>query len=207
MELLPKKIEFFDCFDRAATNVVHGAELLSELSTAASGHRDELVNQIEQAEHEGDRITSETLKRLEQAYLTPIDREDIQTLVERIDDTLDMIDAAAQRLMIYKVAEVRQDFADQCGVLLKASRLMATSVAGLRHLDARKPLANLVIAVHAAEEEGDTIHHRFLAELFECGLDVFQVIKWKELYQLVEQAIDYCDDVACIVRRIELKNG
>lgn len=116
-----------------------------------------------------------------------------------------MIDAAGQRMMIYKIGAVRQDFVDQCRGLLKASRLMADSVSGLRHLDSRKPLAHLVIAVHAAEEEGDD-SSPFLAELFECGLDVFQVIKWKELYQFVEQAIDYCDDVACVVRRIELKN-
>jgi hypothetical protein len=206
MRLLPKKLEFFDCFDQAAKNVVHSAEVLSELAIAVGHRRDELVNEIERAEHEGDRITFETLKRLEQAYITPIDREDIQSLAERIDDVVDMIDAAGQRMMIYKIGAVRQDFVEQCGILLKASRLMEASVLGLRHLDARKPLAALVVAVHAAEEEGDAIHHRFLAELFECGLDVFQVIKWKELYQFVEQAIDYCDDVACVVRRIELKN-
>ena len=67
-------------------------------------------------------------------------------------------------------------------------------------------IEHLIIAVHEAEEEGDTIHHRFLGELFECGLDAFQVIKWKELYELVEQAIDYCDDVANIIHGIVLKN-
>jgi hypothetical protein len=204
---LPKRIDFFDDFERAAANVVHSAKVLSELASAEVERRDQLVSEIEQAEHEGDRITSETLKRLEQSYITPIDREDIQALAERIDDIVDMIDAAGQRLLIYKVGAVRPDFANQCGVLLKASQLMADSVAGLRHLSAhQQQLAALVIAVHAAEEEGDAIHHRFLAELFECGLDIFQIIKWKELYQFVEQAIDYCDDVACVVRRIELKN-
>jgi hypothetical protein len=204
---LPKHVDFFDDFERAAANVVHSAKVLSELATADAGRRDQLVSEIEQAEHEGDRITSETLKRLEQSYITPIDREDIQALAERIDDIVDMIDDAGQRLLIYKIGDVRPDFANQCGVLLKASQLMADSVAGLRHVNAhRQQMATLVIAVHAAEEEGDAIHHRFLAELFECGLDVFQIIKWKELYQFVEQAIDYCDDVACVVRRIELKN-
>jgi predicted phosphate transport protein (TIGR00153 family) len=204
---LPKNFDFFDDFERAAANVVHSARVLSELATSDVGIRDQLVSEIERSEHEGDRITSETLKRLEQTYITPIDREDIQALAERIDDVVDMIDAASQRLSIYKIDAVRPDFAEQCGVLLKASQLMADSVGGLRHLSAhQQQLSTLVIAVHAAEEEGDAIHHHFLAELFECGLDVFQVIKWKELYQFVEQAIDYCDDVACVVRRIELKN-
>src|SRR5580700_10216373 len=112
---LPKRIDFFDDFERAAANVVHSAKVLSELATADAGRRDQLVSEIEQAEHEGDRITSETLKRLEQSYITPIDREDIQALAERIDDIVDMIDAAGQRLLIYKVGAVRPDFANQCG--------------------------------------------------------------------------------------------
>ena len=119
------------------------------------------------------------------------------------------IDAVAQRMMFYKIESVRQDFVNQCEVLVKASRLMTDAVGALRRMkELRHPkngkmsLDQLIIAVHEAEEEGDAIHHHFLAELFECGLDAFQVIKWKELYQLVEEAIDYCDDVACVVHRM-----
>jgi uncharacterized protein len=209
--LLPKSFEFYDCFDRAVNNAVRGSELLLESAKTTNGRRNELVSQIVEVEHEGDRLTHETLDRLEQTYITPIDREDIHSLITRIDDVVDMIDAVAQRMMFYKVDSIRQEFVDQCSVLSKASRLMADAVRAVRHMKDRKRLSGgsidqLMIAVHEAEEEGDTIHHQVLAELFECGLDAFQVIKWKELHQLVEEAIDYCDDVAVIVHRIVLKN-
>lgn len=210
--LLPKNFEFYDCFDRAVSNAVRGSELLLESAKTTNGRRKDLVAQIMEAEHEGDRLAHETLDRLEQTYITPIDREDIHSLVTRIDDVVDMIDAVAQRMMFYKIESVRKDFVNQCEVLVKASRLMADAVGALRRMkELRHPkhgtsLDQLIIAVHEAEEEGDAIHHHFLGELFECGLDAFQVIKWKELYQLVEEAIDYCDDVACVVHRITLKN-
>jgi predicted phosphate transport protein (TIGR00153 family) len=210
--LLPKNLEFFDCFDRAVLNAVHSAELLFEYAKVGDYRRNELVTAIMDAEHTGDRVTHETLDRLEQTYITPIDREDVYSLITRIDDVVDMIDAVAQRMMFYKIESVREDFVNQCDVLVKASRLMADAVTALRKMkELRHPkngmsLDQLIIAVHEAEEEGDAIHHHFLAELFDCGLDAFQVIKWKELYQLVEEAIDYCDDVACVVHRITLKN-
>jgi len=210
--LLPRNLEFFDCFDRAVQNAVHSAELLLQYANVGDYRRNELVTAIMDAEHAGDRVTHETLDRLEQTYITPIDREDVYSLITRIDDVVDMIDAVAQRMMFYKIESVRQDFVNQCAVLVKASRLMADAVGALRKMkELRHPkngmsLDQLIIAVHEAEEEGDAIHHHFLAELFDCGLDAFQVIKWKELYQLVEEAIDYCDDVACVVHRIALKN-
>jgi uncharacterized protein len=210
--LLPKNLEFYDCFDRAVNNAVRGSELLLESAKTTNGRRKDLVAQIMEAEHEGDRLTHETLDRLEQTYITPIDREDIHSLITRIDDVVDMIDAVAQRMMFYKVDTIRQEFIDQCAVLLKACRLMAAAVQAVRHMKDRKHLQGglsldeLLITVHKAEEEGDAIHHQVLAELFECGLDAFQVIKWKELHQLVEEAIDYCDDVAVVVHRIVLKN-
>src|SRR5580704_8915111 len=211
--LLPKNLEFFDCFDKAVQNAVHSASLLLEYAKVGDYRRNELVTAVIDAEHAGDRITHETLERLEQTYITPIDREDIYSLITRIDDVVDMIDAAAQRMMFYKIESVRQDFVDQCGVLVKASRLMGDAVTAVRRMKELRRAKNgdqaidqLIIAVHEAEEEGDAIHHHFLAELFDCGLDPFQVIKWKELYQLVEDAIDACDDVACVVHRLTLKN-
>jgi hypothetical protein len=210
--LLPKNLEFFDCFERAAKNAAHSAQLLYDFARVGNGRRTELLTTIVDAEHEGDRATHETLDRLERTYITPIDREDIHDLITRIDDVVDMIDAVAQRMMFYKLTEVREEFTNQCAVLVKSSRLMADAVYGLRHMKGQRgtgdgpSLDQLIIAVHEAEEEGDTIHHHFLAELFDSGLDAFQVIKWKEIYELVEEAIDYCDDVACVVRRIVLKN-
>ena len=209
--LLPKNLEFFDCFERAAQNAAHCAELLADLAKTGEIANVERLAAIIEAEHAGDRITHETLDRLEQTYITPIDRDDIHRLISRIDDVVDATEAVAQRMMYYKITAIQDGFQNQCHVLVKAAKLMGEAVTGLRYMKDRGKKAGisidqLIIAVHTAEEEGDTIHHKFLGELFESGLDPFQVIKWKELYELVEQAIDFCDDVACMVHGIVLKN-
>lgn len=209
--LLPKNLEFFDCFEKAAQNALHSAELLANCAKQNSFGDFQRVAAISEAEHVGDKITHDTLDRLEQTYITPIDRDDIHRLITRLDDVVDTIDAIAQRMMYYKIAQISEKFQSQCQVLVKAVQSMGAAVAALRYMkDRRKqpgePIEQLIIAVHTAEEEGDTIHNKFLGELFELGLDPFQVIKWKELHELVEQAIDYCDDVACMVHGIVLKN-
>ncbi|MBI1902794.1 MAG: DUF47 family protein [Planctomycetia bacterium] len=209
--LLPKNLQFFDCFEKAAKNAVRTAELLAESSKADRPRRQELAVEIREAEHFGDRTTHETLNRLERTYITPIDRDDIHRLISKIDDVVDMIDAVAQRMIFYKIDEVSPEFQNQCAVLVKAASAMNDAVCGLRFIKQRRGhngvrIEQYIIAVHQHEEEADAIHHQFLGRLFECGLDAFQVIKWKELYELVEQATDFCDDVACIVHGIVLKN-
>jgi predicted phosphate transport protein (TIGR00153 family) len=209
--LLPKNLEFFDGFDAAAANALHTAELLAEFSTADMFRRRELLMAILESEHVGDKLTHETLDRLEKTYLTPIDREDIHSLIKGLDDVVDAIDAVAQRMMFYRIDVISPEFQDQCQALLKAARPMADAVAGLRNLKSRRRgngrvIEQAIIAVHAAENEGDDIHHRVLGELFDGGLGPLDVIKWKELYEIVEGALDRCDDVADIVHRIVLKN-
>jgi uncharacterized protein len=211
--LQPKYVDYCDAFDRAAQNAVHSAALLADLANEGEHRNNELVTAIIEAEHEGDQITRETLDRLARSNFAPTDREDIYDLVSRIDDVVDVIEAVGQRMIFYKIARVEDDFLSQCAVLVKASRLMAGAVSRLRHIEDRKPLKvaasidELMIIVHQAEQEGDTIHHQVLAQLFDGRLDVLQVIKWKELYALVEQAIDLCDDVTCVVHRIVAKNA
>ncbi len=212
--LLPKNLEFFDCFERAAVNALHCAELLADFVARGNFADQDRVTAIEEVEHNGDKITHETLDRLERTYITPIDRDDIYRLITRIDDVVDSMDAIGQRMFYYKVQLINNDFPDQCTVLVKAVRSMVAAVGALRHMKNRgkaksktgSSLDELIIAVHAAEEEGDSIYHKVLGELFEGGLEVFQVMKWKELHELVEQAIDFCDDVACLMHSIVLKN-
>lgn len=210
--LLPKNLEFFECFERAANLAVKTAKMQAEFSKLSFPRNYDLVNSIIETERECDLVTHETLDRLEQTYITPIDRDDIYRLIKGIDNVVDTIDAMAQRMMYYKIDDIRRDFQDQCDVLVKACSQMAEAVSALRTMNERgkkaggQRLDELLIKVHEAEEEGDRIHHRFLAQLFESGLDPFQVIKWKELYEFAEQAIDYCDDVACIIHSILLKN-
>jgi len=211
--LLPKNLEFFDCFSRGVQNALRAAELLLEFSNAAGDRRMELVGAIKEKEHMGDEITHETLDRLQKTYLTPIDGEDIHALTKEIDDIVDQIDDAAQRMMIYKIGDVLPGCRAQCQVLVKAVTAAADAVAGLRNMKKGRlnghaaSIEQAIIAVHDAENEGDEIHHRYLGELFESGLGPLDVIKWKEIYETVEGAIDCCEDVANSIHGIVLKNA
>ena len=211
--LLPQNLEFFDGFNQAAKNAHRTAELLVEMSTSEGVRRQELTGAIKENEHHGDRLTHETLDRLQKTYLTPIDREDIHALTIELDDIVDFIDAVAQRLLLYKIGTITPDFQQQCEVLVKATALVVEAVGQLRDLTGRKPkgfesqIEKTIIAIHEAENEGDDVHHRVLAALFEGEFDAFEVIKWKELYETVEQAIDCCEDLANIIHGIVLKNA
>src|SRR5438309_1170074 len=174
--LLPKNLEFFDCFNRGAQNALRAAELLVEFTNATGDRRRELVGAIKEKEHFGDEVTHETLNRLQKTYLTPIDGGDIHALTKEIDDIVDEIDDAAQRLMIYKIGEVLPGFKAQCEILLKAVRATADTVGCLRHMKKNRMNGNgvsiegAIFAVHDAENEGDDIYHRYLGELFDSGL-------------------------------------
>ncbi len=211
--LLPNYLDYCDAFERAAQNAVRSAELLADLACSADLITSELVTAIIQAEHDGDELARETFARLARSNFSPADRGDVYDLVSRIDDVVDDIDAVGRRMIFYKVAQSEDEFVRQCAVLVKASRLASDAVLCIRHIEDRKSaklamsVDRLVIVTHHAEEEGDAIHHRALTQLFDGRLDAFDVIKWKELYELVERAIDRCDDVACVAHRIVAKNA
>jgi uncharacterized protein len=211
--LLPRNLEFFDCFNKGAQNALRAAELLVEFTEATGDRRLELVGAIKEKEHIGDKLTHETLDRLQKTYLTPIDGEDIHALTKELDDIVDEIDDAAQRMMIYRIGDMLPGFKTQCQILLKAVGAAADTVAGLRNLKKGRinghsaSIERSIIAVHDAENEGDEIYHQYLGELFESGLGPFDVIKWKEIYEIVEGAIDCCEDVANTVHGIVIKNA
>jgi predicted phosphate transport protein (TIGR00153 family) len=209
--LLPRNLDFFNLFEDDAQNAVRAAELLSELAASNPAENIELLGAIKEREHNGDRLTHETLDRLERTYLTPFDREDIHRLTTVLDDIVDHIQSVAVRLHIYKISETTGGFREHCAQLLVAAQAMAAAVAGLRKLQRGKSRATgieeAIFQVHHAENAADDIHHSSVAELFECGFDPFQVIKWKEIYDITDLAVNSCEDVANIIHGILLKNG
>ncbi len=211
--LLPKNLEFFECFDRAAKNALRAAEILAEFSSANGDRRRELMGAIKEKEHVGDNLTHETLDRLQRTYLTPIDREDIHALIVKIDDVVDYIDDVAQRMMFYKINDITPSFQNQCRVLVRAVEWTCLAIAGLRTFKSRSrkngelSIADAIIKVHEAENEADEIHHHVLSELFDSGMSTLDIIKWKEVHEIVEMSIDVCEDIANIVHAIVLKNA
>ena len=211
--LLPRNLEFFDLFDQAASNALETAELLAELAVVGPQRRGGLIELIKEKEHVGDRITHETLDRLQTTYLTPIDREDIFGLVKLIDDVVDAIDGVGQRITTYRIETLTEGFRELCQVLVDTTRLTSEAISRLRHLQARRRRGNgpkieeLLIAIHEAENVADELYYRQLGELFDSRTDVLDVIKWKEIYGIVEDAVDCCEDIANLLHGILVKNA
>jgi len=204
--VLPRNTAFFDLFERAAAVQIRAAEAFVALATDYE-HREEHVARIRQYEHDGDEIAHQTYDRLDQSFITPFDREDIETLMTRMDDVIDEIDAAAKRLTLYRIPAPTAALVKQTETLLKACQLTGQAVARLRNLKQVEGLHDLLVEIHYLENVGDDNNHAALAELFDQGGDPLLVMKWKESYELTERAIDRCEDIANIIRGILLKNA
>ena len=203
--ILSRDTRFFDLLEKGSAVVVRTAEAYAELAQNYS-NREQIVSQIRRSEHDGDSVTHQTLALLDKSFITPFDREDIQTLIKRMDDIIDEIDAAAKRLTLYRIAEVTPWLAKQTVVLVRATRLIADAVGQLRNLKNPGRMQEHLIEVHRLENVGDDNNHAAVAELYDTATDPILVMKWKEIYDLTERAIDRCEDVANTIEGIVLKN-
>jgi len=206
LSIIPRDRTFFDLFEKAAGVVVRVAEAYVELARDYA-HREDHVARIRQLEHDGDEIAHRTFDHLDQTFITPFDREDIETLILLMDDVIDEIDAAAKRLTLYRIPAPTAALLKQTEVLLKACRLTGQAVGRLRNLKRPNGLHDILVEIHHLENVGDDNNHAALAELFDQGGDPLLVMKWKEIYELTERAIDKCEDIANAIRGIQLKNA
>ena len=196
---------FFDLFDRAADNMVHTAELFLEMLNHYE-LKAEFASNIREAEHAGDSITHDTIIKLDQTFITPLDREDIHALSTQIDEVVDYLDAAAQRMILYGVGQPNEDIIKQANVALQITKTLSAAIKQVRNLKEQEKLSRLLIEIHDWENKGDDHNHKALGRLFETG-DPMYVLKWKELYELVEISIDACETAANILRSIMVKNA
>lgn len=204
--LLPKETIFFDLFEGLATHAVSAAEHLRKLAVAFPNIRDE-VGRIRQEEHSADDLAHKALERLDRTFITPFDREDIHTLVNELDNVIDMVDALAKRFTLYNVKHMEPLFIKQAEVLVRSTATLADAVHRLRRTRKLSELSALLIEIHRLESEGDDNHHAAMSKLFDGSNEPLEVMKWKEFYDYVENAIDGCEDVGNTLERIVLKNG
>jgi len=204
--LLARDTKFFDLFEKAADVVIRTAQAYADLASDYA-RRDDIIVRIRQLEHDGDEITHTTLDRLDKTFITPFDREDIQTLMKQMDDVIDEIDAASKRLILYKILEPTPWFVRQTEVLVKATASLGKAVARLRNLKKPDDLHKYLVEIHRMENIGDDNNHAALAELFDDANNPIFVLKWKEIYELTERAIDKCEDIANTIEGIALKNS
>ena len=204
--LIPKEMIFFDLFEEAAKNAHQGAVALLDLLEDFR-NIPEKVKKIKDIEHAGDKITHTTIEKLNQTFITPLDREDIHELISRLDDIIDLIDSAVARMHLYKIDKVTEDAKALGKVLVKATQIIMELLPKMRTLKLSSSLLQDCIAIHTQENEGDRIEQHALASLFENGQDPIYIIKWKDIYEELESATDRCEDVANVIEGIVLKNA
>lgn len=203
LRFIPRETAFFPMFTRGADNLVHGAQLLKAMVDDFSDPKAS-YRTIREAEHEGDGVTREIIAALNSSFITPIDREDIHALASGIDDVMDFIEAAADTLVLHNVAEPTKAVRDLCDVLLRASEKVSECV---RRLQGFKGLEAYWTEIHTIEKEGDRIFRQAVAELFSGDYKAMDVLKWKEIYDQVEAAIDQCEKIADTLESIVLKHA
>jgi predicted phosphate transport protein (TIGR00153 family) len=200
---MPKDREFFDLFEAAATNIVRGADLLDQMLRNFPEKRD-LARDILICEQEGDRITHDVIHRLNATFVTPIDREDIILLASSLDDIADFTEEVADYLGLYKIEAPMEQAQRLAHILLDASRQIAEAMPRLRDF---KDMDKYTIEIHRLENDGDRIVREAIASLFEGGIDPMVVIRWKDLFERLEEAIDACERVANVLQGIVIKNA
>jgi uncharacterized protein len=202
LALVPKTTEFYDLFTRAGENLLETARLV-ERRFAEFPEDTVRQSDVKALEHKGDEITRELLELLNTQYVTPFDREDIYDLAKEIDDVVDYMENASDLLGLYKV-ESRLDAAlEQCKVLVEMAEHLAAALGELKQLRRIEPH---VVEIKRLEDEGDRITREGIAALFENTPDAMTVIRWKDILEALEEAIDSCETAADLVGNIVVKN-
>ena len=203
LPFIPREEKFFDMFIEDAANVLVAARMLEQLF-ANYGDREQLAIQLRDLEHRGDEMSHSIGQKLESTFVTPIDREDISLLISRLDDIVDLIEEVADTCILYGIEAPTPVAVQQAGIITRQCEQLHDAIIKLRHF---KDLSPYWIEVHRLENEGDKVVRRAIAELFKNGQDPVDVIKWKDLYALLEEAIDSCEDAANVVERIVVKHA
>ncbi|MDQ6821043.1 MAG: DUF47 family protein [Actinomycetota bacterium] len=201
--LAPRDRLYFELFEQAGRNMHQAAVLLNQLLSEYPDHK-ELAADILDCEHEGDRIVHDIVHRLNQTFVTPIDREDILALASALDDVVDYTEEVADYLGLYRIEAPTDQALELAHVLKAATSQLSDAIPRLRGF---RDISEQTIEVHRLENEGDRIVREAVASLFDGGVDPMVVIRWKDLYERLEAAIDATERVANVLESIVIKNS
>jgi predicted phosphate transport protein (TIGR00153 family) len=205
VRLIPRDGKFFEMFSEMAANLTDGARVLVKLLNSSSpqdiktGHR-----RIKDIEHQGDEMTHNVVRTLNQTFITPFDREDIHRLASSIDDVLDFINAAGERLVLYKIENPPPPAAKLAVLIVRQSEELTKALALLK---TTKGVLEHCVEINRLEDEADQICRVAIAELFENEKDPITLIKFKELYEVLETATDKAEDAANVLEGVVLKSA
>jgi predicted phosphate transport protein (TIGR00153 family) len=206
MRMIPKEEKFFDLFDELANKIEEGGALFLDMVEHYEYSERKIVK-LKELENEADVITHKTYEKMHKTFLTPIDREDIYHLVNKMDSILDMIEASAARMSLYRVKIPAKEIIEQAKILNKSIKKVKYIVHAMRNMKNAKMIIDSCVEINTLENEGDIIMRMTMTRLFEQEKDPIELIKWKEIFERIEEAIDVCEDVANIVEGIVLKHA
>ena len=198
---------FFEALSRHADTTARAAKLLVE-QFETMDKAQQFADRIVTLEHDGDRIVHDTMNRLRETWITPFDRTDIKTLVTRLDDVLDLIHAAAQRVVLFELNEIKGPSGDAealARVLLRGCETLSTAMGMLNNLKRSTEIVRLTEEITKIENEGDELFRKSIAKLYKPGRDPVEIMKWREVFDDLEFALDRCEDVADAIGGVVLE--
>ena len=202
LRLTPQKRQFFDLFIQASANAQAIARVLVDLLDDWPESREKLRD-IRELEHEGDRLTHEVINLLNRTFVTPFDRDDMYRLASVIDDVCDHIDEAADNIDAYEVRDVPEKARQQAEVIHRAASRLHEAV---ERLEGFKDSSRQLAALRELEDEGDRLSREAIADLFRSGADPLTIIRWKDIHEQLEEAVDACENAADVLEAILVKN-
>lgn len=206
MRLFPKEENFFNFFEELADKIEEGGKFFLEM-TKNRDYSAAKVSRLKEIEHEADVITHKTYERMHKTFLTPIDREDIYALVNKMDSIMDVIEATAIRIHMYNVKKPDDEIIKQAEILFQAITKIKEIIHGLRDMKNSKMILDGCVEINTLENAGDVVLRSIITELFIKEKDAIELIKWKEIFERNEEAIDVCEDVSNTVEGIVLKHA
>ena len=202
--IAPRDREYFDLFEEAGGNILRAADLLDQMLRNFPERGADLARDILICEQDGDRITHDIIRRLNETFVTPIDREDIYELASALDDIVDYTEEVADYLGLYKIEAPMEQSQRLAYILLQCARQVSEMMPKLRNFE---DISHYTVEINRLENDGDRVTREAVASLFDNGIDPMVVIRWKDIYERLEQAIDACESVANILEGIVIKNS
>ena len=203
--IMPREPKFFDLFEKSVANVAKAAKELADFLEDYTNVPLK-VARITELEHEGDAITHQIMEQLHRTFVTPLDREDIALLTERLDDVMDFIEDAANAMLLYRIEQPTTRAREMAAILVTMTSELVVAVPLLRNRSKMKEILEHCVEINRLENEADAILRHALAELFD-DTPIADVIKWREIYEHLETAVDKGEDVANVLEGVVLKHG
>jgi uncharacterized protein len=203
LNLIPQKREFFVLYNRAAANIIEIAERLIDLLERFPEGAEDLTREVKELEHEGDRLTHELVDLINRTFVTPFDRDDMYRLAGALDDICDHVDEAAGKIVSYGIEEIREPARGQAQVIRRAAVKLSEAIG---RLEGFKDSKRELIELRELEDEGDRLNHEGVSSLFTGDADPLLVIRWKDIHEGLEEAVDACENAADVLEAILVKN-